>query len=54
MATNALCPVLIRREDELAAVEDALLAATRGESRFVALAGEAGIAGSPSGWRSES
>ena len=43
MATNALCPVLIRREDELAAVEDALLAATRGESRFVALAGEAGI-----------
>ena len=43
MATNALCPVLIRREDELAAVEDALLAARRGESRFVALAGEAGI-----------
>ena len=43
MATNALCPVLVRREDELAAMEDALLAARRGESRFVALAGEAGI-----------
>ncbi len=43
VATNALCPVLIRREAELAAVEDALLAARRGESRFVALAGEAGI-----------
>ncbi len=43
MATNALCPVLIRREDELAALEDALLTARRGESCFVALAGEAGI-----------
>jgi len=43
VARNALCPVLIRREDELAALEDALLAARRGESRFVALAGEAGI-----------
>ena len=43
MATNALCPVLIRRDDELAVLEDALLAARRGESRFVVLAGEAGI-----------
>jgi class 3 adenylate cyclase len=43
VASNALCPVLIRREDELAALEDALLAARRGESRFIALAGEAGI-----------
>ncbi len=43
MATNALCPVLIRRDDELAELEDALLAARRNESRFVALAGEAGI-----------
>jgi predicted ATPase/class 3 adenylate cyclase len=43
VATNALCPVLIRREDELANLEDAMLAARRGESRFVALAGEAGI-----------
>ncbi len=42
-ATNALCPVLIRRDDELAVLEDALLAARRGESGFVALAGEAGI-----------
>ena len=40
---NALCPVLIRRDDELAVLEEALLAARRGESRFVALAGEAGI-----------
>jgi class 3 adenylate cyclase len=43
VARNALCPVLIRRDDELAVLEDALLAARRGESRFVALAGEAGI-----------
>ncbi len=43
MAKNALCPVLIRRDDELAALEDALLAARRDESRFVVLAGEAGI-----------
>ena len=42
-STNALCPVLIRRDDELAVLEDALLAARRGESGFVALAGEAGI-----------
>src|SRR5215204_2438904 len=40
---TALCPVLIRRDDELGVLEDALLAARRGESRFVALAGEAGI-----------
>jgi len=43
VARSALCPVLVRRDDELAALEDALLAARRGESRFVALAGEAGI-----------
>jgi class 3 adenylate cyclase len=43
VARNALCPVLIRRDDELAVLEDALLAARRGESRFVVLAGEAGI-----------
>jgi class 3 adenylate cyclase len=43
VATNALCPVLVRRDDELAVLEDALLAARRDESRFVALAGEAGI-----------
>jgi class 3 adenylate cyclase len=40
---TALCPILIRRDDELGVLEDALLAARRGESRFVALAGEAGI-----------
>ncbi len=43
MAKSALCPVLIRRDDELAALEEALLAARRGESRFLTLAGEAGI-----------
>jgi class 3 adenylate cyclase len=40
---TALCPVLIRRDDELGVLEDALLAARRGDSRFVAVAGEAGI-----------
>jgi class 3 adenylate cyclase len=40
---TALCPVLIRRDDELGVLEDALLAARRGESRFLVLAGEAGI-----------
>ena len=43
MPRTALCPVLIRRDDELGVLEDALLAARRGESRFVVLAGEAGI-----------
>jgi predicted ATPase len=43
VARNALCPVLIRRDRELGVLEDALLAARRGESRFVVLAGEAGI-----------
>jgi len=43
VARTALCPVLIRRDDELGVLEDALLAARRGESRFVVLAGEAGI-----------
>ena len=43
MARTALCPVLIRRDEELGVLEDALLAARRGESRFVVLAGEAGI-----------
>jgi class 3 adenylate cyclase len=43
VARTALCPVLIRRDEELGVLEDALLAARRGESRFVVLAGEAGI-----------
>src|SRR5204862_47783 len=33
----------VRRDDQLAILEDALLAAQRGEGRFVVLAGEAGI-----------
>jgi class 3 adenylate cyclase len=40
---TALCPVLVRRDDQLAILEDALLEARRGESRFVVLSGEAGI-----------
>ena len=40
---SALCPILVRRDDQLAILEDALLAAQRGEGRFVVLAGEAGI-----------
>jgi class 3 adenylate cyclase len=43
VARTALCPDLIRRDDELGVLEDALLAARRGESGFVVLAGEAGI-----------
>jgi class 3 adenylate cyclase len=40
---SALCPVLVQRQDELASLEEALLAARRGEGRFVVVAGEAGI-----------
>jgi class 3 adenylate cyclase len=40
---RVLCPILVRREDELAVLEDALLAAHRGDSRFVMVAGDAGI-----------
>jgi class 3 adenylate cyclase/tetratricopeptide (TPR) repeat protein len=40
---RALCPVLIGRESELTALEDALLAAKRGDGRIVLLAGEAGL-----------
>jgi class 3 adenylate cyclase len=40
---RVLCPVLVRRDDELAVLEDALLAAHRGESRFVMVGGDAGI-----------
>jgi class 3 adenylate cyclase len=40
---RALCPVLVRRDEELSILEDALLSAHRGESRFVVLAGEAGV-----------
>jgi class 3 adenylate cyclase len=41
--TSALCPVLVQRDDQLAILENALLAARRGEGRFVVLSGEAGI-----------
>jgi class 3 adenylate cyclase len=43
MLERALCPTLVGREEQLFALEDALLAAHRGESRFVALGGEAGM-----------
>jgi class 3 adenylate cyclase len=38
-----MCPRLVGREEQLFVLEDALLAAYGGESRFVALGGEAGI-----------
>ncbi|HYM49939.1 MAG TPA: AAA family ATPase [Candidatus Limnocylindrales bacterium] len=40
---RALCPVLIGRDRELNQLEDALLAAHRGDGRVVALAGDAGM-----------
>lgn len=38
-----LCPRLVGRDEQLFALEDALLAAHGGESRFIVLGGEAGI-----------
>jgi predicted ATPase len=43
MVQRALSPSLVGREAELFALEDALLAARRGEGRLVALGGEAGL-----------
>src|SRR5438105_13740056 len=43
MLERALCPTLVGRDEQLFALEDALLAAHRGESRFVVLGGEAGM-----------
>ena len=43
MITRAVCPILVGREDELSALEDALLAACRGEGGVVVLAGDAGM-----------
>ena len=43
MVEQVLCPVLVQRDEELAALEEALLDAHRGESRFAVLAGEAGM-----------
>jgi len=40
---NALCPVLVGREAELTELEDALVAAVRGEGGMLLLAGDAGI-----------
>jgi class 3 adenylate cyclase len=40
---RVLAPVLVGRQEELSQLEDALLAANRGDGRFVLLAGEAGI-----------
>jgi len=42
MITQALCPVMVQREDQLGEVEDALLGARRGEGEVVVLAGDAG------------
>ena len=43
MLERVLCPRLVGRDEQLFALEDALLAAHRGESRLVALGGEAGM-----------
>jgi hypothetical protein len=43
MIEQALCPVLIGREAELAALEAALLEARRGSGGLALLAGEAGL-----------
>jgi class 3 adenylate cyclase len=40
---RALCPTLVGRDEQLFVLEDALLSAHRGESRFIALGGEAGM-----------
>jgi class 3 adenylate cyclase len=40
---RVVCPVLIGREPELTELEDALLAANRGDGQIVLLAGEAGV-----------
>ena len=43
MVERALCPVLVGRSEELSVLEDALLAANRGQGSVVALAGDAGL-----------
>src|SRR5919198_495431 len=43
MLERVLCPTLVGRDEQLFVLEDALFAAHRGESRFVALSGEAGM-----------
>jgi predicted ATPase/class 3 adenylate cyclase len=41
--TRAVCRILVGREEELSALEDALLAACRGEGSVMVLAGDAGM-----------
>src|SRR5437763_16244041 len=43
MVERALCPVLVGRAEELSILEDARLAANRGQGSVVALAGDAGL-----------
>ncbi|MBA3630462.1 MAG: ATP-binding protein [Actinobacteria bacterium] len=43
MIQTVVSPLLVGRAEQLDHLEDGLLAANRGESRFVVLAGEAGI-----------
>ncbi|HEU6446193.1 MAG TPA: AAA family ATPase, partial [Gaiellaceae bacterium] len=43
MISRVLSPVLVGRQQELSQLEDGLLAANRGDGRFVLLGGEAGI-----------
>jgi class 3 adenylate cyclase len=43
MITRAVCRILVGREEELSTLEDALLAACRGEGSVVVLAGDAGM-----------
>src|ERR1700675_4842502 len=40
---RVVCPVLVGREPEVTELEDALLAANRGDGQIVLLAGEAGV-----------
>jgi hypothetical protein len=44
---RVLCPRLVGRDEQLFVLEDALLAANRGETRLVALGGEAGMGKRP-------
>ncbi|HEV3123795.1 MAG TPA: AAA family ATPase [Candidatus Dormibacteraeota bacterium] len=43
MPAQSLCPLLIGRQEELASLEDALVAAMHGEGSMVVVTGEAGI-----------
>ena len=43
MKERTLCPILVGRESELTALEDALIDAARADGRFVVIAGDAGM-----------